>query len=307
MIFSARAKNVEVDPEGKTATVILHDEREFEGDLVVGADGLFSRLRDVLLGKKDLPVHTGDLAYRLLLSTKEILQDPELASFVTESQINFWLGPDAHVVNYALRGGELFNIVLPVPDDMPANSPATMPGNIEDIRALYKDWDPRISKLLGLCKRVDKWRLCIRRGLANWSHPAGSFVLLGDAVHATLPYLASGAGMSFEDGAVLGECLSRLETTSPAQKRFALRVYELCRKERTEMVVERSSRQRYLNHLHDGPEQEERDRRMRERPTRPGEALAWRDPELAPILLGYDHLKDVETSWARLKRAELKL
>lgn len=133
--------------------------------------------------------------------------------------------------------------------------------------------------------------------MTSWSHPHGSFTLLGDAVHATLPYLASGAGMSFEDGAVLGECLGRLTSTTPAAKQHALAVYEKCRKERTEMVVERGNLQQYLYHLHDGPEQEERDRKMRERPTSAGEALAWRDPGLAPRLLGYDHLKDVEEHW----------
>jgi salicylate hydroxylase len=307
LICSARARDVKVDPNGESATVVLYDGRKFKGDLVVGADGVFSRLREVLLGREDPPVHTGDLAYRLLLSTKAMLQDPELASFVTDPQVNYWLGPDAHAVNYVLRGGELFNMVLLVPDDMPTDGASTLAGNVEEMRALYKDWDPRIPKLLALCEKVDKWRLCIRPGLAHWSHPAGSFALLGDAVHATLPYLASGAGMSFEDGAVLGECLARMRTTAPAEKRFALRVYERCRKTRTEMVVERGNRQQYLYHLRDGPEQQERDRRMRERPTRPGEALAWRDPGLAPMLLGYDHLKDADENWTRLKRAESKL
>lgn len=101
------------------------------------------------------------------------------------------------------------------------------------------------------------------------------------------------AGMSLEDGAVLGECLSRLVDKSAASKRLVLRVYEQCRKSRTEMVVQRGNLQQYLYHLHDGPEQEERDRMMRMNPTPPGEALAWRDPVLAPKLLGYDHVKHV--------------
>lgn len=103
----------------------------------------------------------------------------------------------------------------------------------------------------------------------------------------------SRAGMSLEDGAVLGECLSRITSKASAEKQMALRVYEHCRKGRTEMVVRRGNLQQYLYHLPDGPEQEERDRRMRMVPTLAGEALAWRDPELAPKLLGYDHFKDV--------------
>lgn len=65
------------------------------------------------------------------------------------------------------------------------------------------------------------------------------------------------------------------------------------------MVVERGNVQQYLYHLHDGPEQEERDRKMRMQPTPPGEALAWRDPELSPRLLGYDFVADVERHWPR--------
>lgn len=108
--------------------------------------------------------------------------------------------------------------------------------------------------------------------------------------------------MAFEDGAVLGECLSRLPNhpsiskSSPEflnAKRHALSVFQHCRKERTKMVVERGNIQQYLYHLHDGPEQEERNRKMQMVPTPEGEALAWRDPGLAPKLLGYDHIADV--------------
>lgn len=111
--------------------------------------------------------------------------------------------------------------------------------------------------------------------------------------------------MAFEDGAVLGECLSRLPNhpsiskTSPdflEQRRHCLSVFQLCRKQRTQMVVDRGNVQQHLYHLHDGPEQEERDRKMQMVPTPEGEALAWRDPGLAPKLLGYDHVKDVRHS-----------
>ncbi|RAL65551.1 hypothetical protein DID88_005225 [Monilinia fructigena] len=84
---------------------------------------------------------------------REMLADDELADFVKNPQVNYWLGPNMHAVNYVLRGGELFNMVLLVPDDMPAGA-TTLEGNVEEMRALFKDWDPRISKLLGMCRSV---------------------------------------------------------------------------------------------------------------------------------------------------------
>ncbi|ODM14317.1 hypothetical protein SI65_10241 [Aspergillus cristatus] len=312
---NARIVDVEVHTDNSTATAICADGRKWTGDLVIGADGVFGKLTEALLGRPDPPTKTGDLAYRLLLSTKKMLQDPELAVFVTDPQVNYWLGPDAHAVNYVLRDGELFNMVLLVPDDIPEESLAsTVEGNVKEMCSLFEGWDSRIQKLLRLCESVHKWRLCIRYGEYDWTDPSGTWVMLGDAVHATLPYLASGAGMAFEDGAVLGECLSRLPNyrgvskKSPdflEQQRHALSVFEECRKQRTQMVVARGNVQQHLYHLHDGPEQEERDRKMQMVPTPEGEALAWRDPGLAPKLLGYDHTKDVDHRWEQLLDAAM--
>ncbi|KAL4938640.1 hypothetical protein BDV06DRAFT_231626 [Aspergillus oleicola] len=304
---NVRVLDVIPSEDGATSTAVTEDGREFPADLVVGADGVFGKLTESLLKRPDPPVKTGDLAYRLLLSTEEMLKDPELRSFVTDPEVNYWLGPDKHAVNYVLRDGKLFNMVLLVPDDIPEDSLATtVQGNVEEMCSLFEGWDPRIEKLLKLCQSVQKWQLCIRSGDCDWTHPSGSWVMVGDAVHATLPYLASGAGMAFEDGAVLGEVLSRLPNTpstrkcSPeflSAKRHALAVFEKCRKKRTQMVVNRGNTQQYLYHLHDGPEQQERDAKMQMVPTPEGECLAWRDPGLAPKLLGYDHVVDVKLNW----------
>ncbi|OCK85081.1 FAD/NAD(P)-binding domain-containing protein [Lepidopterella palustris CBS 459.81] len=313
---NARVVDVVVAKDQWAAKVLLQDGRTRTADLVVGADGIHSRCREILLGREDPPLLTGDLAYRLLLKTEEMMKDPELRGFVEDPQVNYWLGPDAHAVNYVLRGGELFNMVLLVPDDMPAGA-STLAGNVEEMRALYKDWDPRIPKLLALCESVYKWRLCIRPGLEpSWSHPSGTFTTLGDAVHATLPYLASGAGMSLEDGHVLGLCLAKLTSKSPPQKKMALDVYERCRRERTDRVVQRGNLQQHLYHLHDGPEQKERDERLRTfgglegidahlntRGLEDGtDPLPWRWGGVGKWLLTYDCESDVEAHWPKQNR-----
>lgn len=102
--------------------------------------------------------------------------------------------------------------------------------------------------------------------------------------------------MALEDAAVLGELFGRsVNPREPAEKRRLLEIYEQCRKPRTEMVVERGNRQQWLYHLHDGPEQVERDRAMRA--MEEGEALAWRDSGLSPQLLGYQVEEDVDRFW----------
>jgi salicylate hydroxylase len=324
--IDARVEDVRCHDD--TVTVVLRNGQTLEADLVVGADGIFSRCRDILVGKPDPPIPTGDLAYRLLLNTDEMAKDPELAPFLdTPHVVRYWLGPGAHAVNYVLRNGKLFNMVLLVPDDMPADA-TTLDGNVEEMRALYKDWDPRIPKLLNLCQSVQKWKLCYRPGLAtSWSHPSGTFTLLGDAVHATLPYLASGAGMSLEDGACLGHCLAKVKGRLSREKKLALAVYEKSRRLRTESIVERGNLQQLLYHFDDGEEQRRRDelfRRFerlehdRQECTRnfkdfklpdglqPGDdPLAWRRYGVGRWLMRFDCQADVESLWPTTVEAKM--
>ena len=83
--------------EGVTRSIAVMENGERRaGDLVVGADGINSRCREILLGRPDPPLLTGDLAYRLLLKTDEMMKDPELRSFIEDPQVNYWMGPDAH-------------------------------------------------------------------------------------------------------------------------------------------------------------------------------------------------------------------
>jgi salicylate hydroxylase len=109
--------------------------------------------------------------------------------------------------------------------------------------------------------------------------------------------------MSFEDGAVLGECLSRLPNSPDTSKTLAdflvAKKHALCRLPGVSQATNKDGcwAGEYttipLYHLHDSAEQEERDRKMQMVPTPEGEALAWRDPGLAPKLLGYDHIADL--------------
>jgi salicylate hydroxylase len=99
---NARVMDVEytvsVDPgvDTTSATAVLEDRQRRTADLIVGADGINSRCREILLGHPDPPLLTGDLAYRLLLNTEDMMKDEELKGFVQDPQVNYWMGPDAH-------------------------------------------------------------------------------------------------------------------------------------------------------------------------------------------------------------------
>ena len=127
-VIGSRAK---VNVEGKTT----HD-----ADLVVGADGLWSTCRSTFLGRKDLPLPTGDLAYRIVMEINQI-KDAKLRDMVRNPACRFWAGPDAHVVAYSMRGGNMYNVVLLVPDDL-AEGVARTVGDIDEMKRLFDGWDP---------------------------------------------------------------------------------------------------------------------------------------------------------------------
>lgn len=124
----------------ETATVRTVAGGRYEGDLIIAADGLWSRCRECFMGQKDEPLPTGDLAYRIVLSADQI-SDPELRESIENPEVHFWIGPRAHAVAYSIRGGSMFNVVLLVPDDLPPGV-SRQAGSVEEMRELFKDWDP---------------------------------------------------------------------------------------------------------------------------------------------------------------------
>lgn len=114
--------------------------KQYAGDLIVAADGLWSRCREEFVGEKDEPIPTGDLAYRIVLDAEQI-SDPDLRRLVENPEVPFWVGPGAHAVAYSLRGGKMFNIVLLVPDNLPVGV-SKQAGSGEEMRELFVSWDP---------------------------------------------------------------------------------------------------------------------------------------------------------------------
>jgi len=296
------------DPSPASPSVTLKSGKVVKADLIVGADGVKSSIQRVVSGKSNRAEATGDAAYRATIPASLMLRDPELREFIERPQMVGWMAPGRHLMAYPIRRKEEYNLVLLHPDDGSVES-WTAEGSADKMRRDFDDFEPRARKLLGFVQSTLKWRLMDRKPLDKWIHDSGRVILLGDACHPMLPYRAQGAAMAIEDGAVLGNLLSRISHIS--QLRPLLQAYQDLRLPRTAAVQESSRLNQHIFHLPDGPEQRKRDESMRRamalelsgnaealRSESSGNQNQWADKTKSEILFGYDADAEVEEWWA---------
>ncbi|KAG8527881.1 uncharacterized protein KY384_006797 [Bacidia gigantensis] len=282
----------------EASSVQLRGKPSFHADLLLGCDGLKSVCREALLGRPDPPLLTGDLAYRIVIKVEDMKQHPDLRELVEKPFIHYWLGPNSHVVLYLLQGGDLCNIVLISPDNLP-DLVNTAKADVQEMMDFFQDWDPKLRKVLGLVQETTKWRLQNSEEMDSWTHSSGRFALLGDACHATLPYLAQGAAQAVEDGAVIGRLFEHIKERS--QIPAVLKIYEELRKNRTTCVVRGSTSLRDVFHMEDGPRQRERDQQLLESEPFEGYPNPWADPVYQAWLFGYDAFREADEAWGTWK------
>ncbi|KAJ7777981.1 hypothetical protein DFH07DRAFT_796882 [Mycena maculata] len=306
MTLFLNSRVVSLDPN--LVEVTLESGRTFRADVILGADGVKSMIREVVVGGPDKPISTGDAAYRAIIPTSEMSKDPDLKPFVDHPEMTGWIGPGRHIMGYCIRGGQEYNLVMLHPD-RGLREAYDVEGSVHKMRADFADWEPRVEKLLALVTSTLIWPLLDRDPLGTWVHPSGKVALLGDACHPMLPYRAQGSAMAIEDAAVLGILFSHI--TSRRQIQPLLEAYQTLRYPRTTETQLASRANQKIFHLPDGPEQEARDLSMRigmedslrEERGQPsldgsaGNANVWADRTKNRIQFCYDAEEEAERWW----------
>lgn len=196
--------------DGSGVTVQLAGGETLRGDAMIGADGLWSRVRQAVVGDGK-PRVSGHIAYRAVLKREDV------PAHLWSDDVLLWGGEKTHLVHYPLRRGELFNLVAVFHSNKYDEGWNTF-GDTAELNERFADAVPQVRELLRKIETWKMWVLCDREPVKNWTD--GRVTLLGDAAHPMLQYLAQGAGQAIEDAVVLGEALkhTRNDVASAFQK-----------------------------------------------------------------------------------------
>lgn len=243
--------------------VRFHNGATADADVVVGADGIHSTVREAILGPES-PRFSGHVAYRGLVPAERV------AHLGIEVVASSWWGPNHHFVHYFVGAGARYlNWVAATPGEWRLES-WTARGEVSEALREFEGWHPQVRAIISSVDATNRWALYDRDPLPRWT--VGRVTLIGDAAHAMLPYMAQGAVQSIEDAAVLAKCLELADAHDVAA---ALRRYEQTRKPRASRCQEGSRRNGIMYHLVDGQDQRKRDANLASATNAPLPQNAW--------------------------------
>ena len=213
------------------AVLTFEDRSTTTADVVVGADGVHSVVREHVCGPGSGPVYSGTSAFRGLVKRADLPSLPDPLA------IQFWAGPGAHLLHYPMGG--------PARDDDTVNffavlcGPSDWSGGTRDaadgeLVAGFAGWHPAVVEMLGAVEQSPRWPLLAQPPLTRWTR--GRVVLIGDACHAMLPHHGQGANQSIEDAVVLAELLAAADPAG-GDVAAAIDAYPRRRRARTRAVA----------------------------------------------------------------------
>jgi len=231
-VIHLNKKLIGLDQQAGQVSLAFADGTRVQADAVVGADGVHSLLREIIMGP-DVPIHKGRIAYRAVYPSA-LLRGCDIGPSRTK-----WWGVDRHIVIYyltATRSEVYFVTSVPEPAEWVTPESWSAKGDVQELRREYEGFHPDVRAVLESCSDCHKWAILEREPLAHWSD--GRVVLLGDACHPMTPYMAQGAATAIEDAAILARCLEEVEGEDIEG---AFRRYEADRKPRTSRIQAISS------------------------------------------------------------------
>ena len=224
----------DVEDRGSTVRLSFEDGEQAEANLVVGADGLNSKVREFLLGPQQ-PRYTGHIAHRAIFPTS-LLKGLAIRSCTK------WWGPGNHIlVYYMTQAREEVYLVTSAPQSKWTSDAAFVPCARDEFIATFDGYDRELRQVVEAASEVTKWPVFDREPVDQWG--GGRGVLLGDACHPLRPYMAAGAAMAIEDAGILARCISQFGVDNSAES-FAW--YEANRKPRVEKVQQISMANTWL-------------------------------------------------------------
>lgn len=216
------AEVVRYDQDGDTVAAFLADGEAVRGAALIGADGLWSRVRTQLVSD-GAPRVSGHTTYRSVIPTEDMPED------LRWNAATLWAGPKCHIVHYPLQGWKTFNLVVTYHNDAP-EPVAGKPVEAEEVFAGFRHVHPTAQSIIRQGKDWKLWVLCDRDPVMGWVE--GRVALLGDAAHPMLQYMAQGACMAMEDAV----CLAHMMETHQGDVLRALPAYNARRALRTARV-----------------------------------------------------------------------
>ncbi|CAO3440938.1 3-hydroxybenzoate 6-monooxygenase [Azospirillum endophyticum] len=201
------------EQDGASVTVTLGNGGRLTGSALIGADGLRSKVRAQVVGDAQ-PRVSGHTTFRSVIPTEQMPED------LRWNAATLWAGPKCHIVHYPLKGGKVFNLVVTCHNDA-AEAVAGVPVTREVVYEGFSHIADRPKQIIERGENWKLWVLCDRDPTPNWVD--GRVVLLGDAAHPMLQYLAQGACMALEDAVNLSHHMAEtggaLDAAFPAYNR----------------------------------------------------------------------------------------
>ena len=246
--FGRQLDTIATDDTTGGLTLHFTDGTTATASVVIGCDGIRSRVRQLLLGEDNPAAHphyTSKFCFRALLPMEQAVSAVGEYKCSTRFMHN---GPNQHVITYPVGANRFLNVLVVMSDDKPwpDKTKHTAAGSSTEMTEAFKEWGPTVRGIVGLMpEKMDKWAI-----FDMLDHPApkyyeGAICVAGDAAHATGPHLGAGGGLGIEDALVLAELMQAVAKVYDddgvqgrrATVERALAAYNAVRYDRTQAVV----------------------------------------------------------------------